>query len=311
MALGTPSSLALPDGVVVLQRGWLSSNNVVIVGARGGAVVDTGYATHAEQTVQLVRSALQGRPLHTIANTHLHSDHCGGNAALQAAFPSASTRIPPGLASAVKAWDPVALTFEPTGQFCPRFRWQELLTPGRDVKLGDLVWQVHAAPGHDPHSVILFEPRTRCLISADALWENGFGVVFPELEGTDAFEAVRGTLDLIDDLAPKIVIPGHGAVFTDVRSALANARSRLDAYEESPERHATHAAKVLLKFKLLELQQVSLDQFLVWARRTSYFALVHGRWFDNDPLEDWIHRLVDELVASRVARIDTGVIHNA
>jgi hypothetical protein len=32
------------------------------------------------------------------------------------------------------------------------------------------------------------------LISADALWENGFGVVFPELEGDDAFAIVAATL---------------------------------------------------------------------------------------------------------------------
>jgi hypothetical protein len=34
---------------------------------------------------------------------------------------------------------------------------------------------------------VLFEPQGAS-ISADALWENGFGVVFPELEGADAFE---------------------------------------------------------------------------------------------------------------------------
>jgi glyoxylase-like metal-dependent hydrolase (beta-lactamase superfamily II) len=28
--------------------------------------------------------------------------------------------------------------------------------------LGSRPWQVHAAPGHDPHSVILFEPERRC-----------------------------------------------------------------------------------------------------------------------------------------------------
>jgi glyoxylase-like metal-dependent hydrolase (beta-lactamase superfamily II) len=44
--------------------------------------------------------------------------------------------------------------------------------------------------GHDPHSVILFEPVSRVLISADALWERGFGVIFPELEGVEAFDEV-------------------------------------------------------------------------------------------------------------------------
>ena len=59
------------------------------------ALVDTGYATHAPQTLALVQQALGARPLDLIVNTHLHSDHCGGNALLQAAWPcrTADSRI--------------------------------------------------------------------------------------------------------------------------------------------------------------------------------------------------------------------------
>src|SRR3954463_9291107 len=78
----------LPSSVYVLERGWLSSNNVLFLGAQETALVDTGYVTHAEQTLALVEHVLneQGRAprLDRIINTHLHSDHCGGNAALQA-----------------------------------------------------------------------------------------------------------------------------------------------------------------------------------------------------------------------------------
>ena len=59
----------------------------------------------------------------------------------------------------VQSWDEDALSFRATGQQCPRFRFDGLLEPGQDVALGDSAWQVHAAPGHDPHSIILFEPR--------------------------------------------------------------------------------------------------------------------------------------------------------
>ena len=83
----------------------------------------------------------------------------------------------------MRHWDPVALSYGPTGQHCERFRFDGLLRPAAKIVLADLLWQVHAAPGHDPHSVVLFEPGSRTLISADALWENGFGIVFPELLG--------------------------------------------------------------------------------------------------------------------------------
>ncbi|MDB5914038.1 MAG: beta-lactamase domain protein [Ramlibacter sp.] len=301
----------LPQGVTVLERGWLSSNNVVICGRSAAAVVDSGYWTHAEQTVRLVEAVVGTRQVATLVNTHLHSDHCGGNAALQQRFPGVRTRIPPGLAEAVQVWDTVALTYQPTGQFCPRFTADSVLTPGSPVMLGDSSWEVYAAPGHDPNSVVLFEPDSRTLISADALWQNGFGVVFQELEGEQAFDEVAETLDLIEDLHPTTVIPGHGAVFSDVDAALGRARSRLAAYQAFPSRHAAHAAKVLIKFKLLELQRVQMDELVAWAEKTPYFRLVHTRWFADVPWGTWLSQLVEELIRSRAAERVGSLLINA
>jgi glyoxylase-like metal-dependent hydrolase (beta-lactamase superfamily II) len=301
----------LPKGVTVLERGWLSSNNVVICGESGAAMVDSGYWSHAEQTVRLVEAVTGAGEVATLVNTHLHSDHCGGNAALQQRFPEMTILIPPGLAPAVEVWDTVALTYEPTGQSCPRFAADGLLSPGTPVMLGDWSWDVYAAPGHDPNSVVLFEPESRTLISADALWQNGFGVVFPELEGERAFDEVAATLDLIEGLHPRMVIPGHGAVFSDVGAALERARSRLEAYVASPTRHAAHAAKVLIKFKLLELQRVPLDELASWAEKTPYFRLVHTRWFADSRWEPWFSQLVTDLVRSRAAERVGDLLINA
>src|SRR5512140_116048 len=125
----------LPPGMTVFERGWLSANNILFHGNGPTALVDSGYATHAQQTVTLVQHALGARPLNLLLNTHLHSDHCGGNAALQAAFHGVATRIPPGLADQVHRWDTMALSYEPTGQQCPRFRAEGLLAPGAEIKL--------------------------------------------------------------------------------------------------------------------------------------------------------------------------------
>jgi glyoxylase-like metal-dependent hydrolase (beta-lactamase superfamily II) len=295
---------------LVLQRGWLSSNVVVLTGPSEAAVVDSGYWTHSTQTVELVARAAGDLPVGTLVNTHLHSDHCGGNAALQARWPGVQTLIPPGLAAAVRQWDPVALTYTPTGQHCPPFRFDRTLQPGTTVHLGERAWNVLAAPGHDPHSVILFEESSGTLISADALWQNGFGVVFPELEGEHAFREVAGTLDLIERLGPAVVIPGHGGVFTDVAAALERARSRLAAYEAQPAKHAAHAAKVLLKFKLLELQTVPQAQFMAWAESTPYFRIVRQRWFPERSPAEWLGSLIADLVRSGAARIEGATLSN-
>lgn len=301
----------LPAGVTVFERGWLSSNNVLICGQAGCALVDSGYSTHSAQTRALVAHALNGRSLDLLLNTHLHSDHCGGNAALQQAYAALQTHIPPGHAAFVQDWNPHALTYTPTGQTCPRFRFDAVLQPGTDIKLGDTPWQVHAAPGHDPHSVILFEPASAVLISADALWERGFGVVFPELEGADAFGAVADTLDLIEALAPAVVIPGHGRVFTDVGTSIAFARERLRAFQANPAKHIQHAAKVLLKFKLLETQSQTLPSFVAWAQGTPYFAQIHRTHFAETRFEQWAEGLVDDLVRVGAARREGDWLHNA
>ena len=305
-----PPPLALPPSVRVFQRGWLSSNNILVSDARHAALIDSGYCTHSAQTVALVQSALNGQALDLLLNTHLHSDHCGGNAALQAAYPALRTQIPPGLAHAVEPWTPSQLSFEATGQSCPPFHIDALLQPGSTLTLGGLEWQVHAAPGHDPHSVVLFVPQARLLISADALWENGFGVVFPELDGEDAFDEVGATLDLIEDLKPVTVIPGHGAPFTAVEQALQTARKRLDYFQRQPERPRNYAAKVLLKFKLLEQQNTSVDALVDWAVSTPY---IKGLAASGDT-EISAHALVSDwlaqLVKSGAAALDGDRVSN-
>ena len=295
----------------MFERGWLSSNNVLFEGTAGTSLVDTGYVAHATQTVALVQSALGARPLDRVLNTHLHSDHCGGNALLQSVYPNVLTAIPPGEAPAVQNWDEDMLSYRATGQECPRFHFDELLQPGQEITLADVPWQVHAAPGHDAHAVVLFEPSTRTLISADALWEHGFGVVFPELVGEPSFEEVATTLDLIESLRPTVVIPGHGSVFADVQTALSASRSRLSAFVQSPERHARHALKVLLKFKLLAVQRLSMQTYEDWLAATPYVALVRDRFFPGTPLIELGAELAFELVHANAAVHEDGTLCNA
>ena len=299
---------ALPTGVTVIERGWLSANNILLQGADSATLVDSGYVTHQAQTLALVGQALNGRTLDLLVNTHLHSDHCGGNQALQAHYPALQTWIPPGLASAVQGWQEDALSYKPTGQNCPPFHFNGLLQPGSTHCWADMDWQVHAAPGHDPHSVILFAPEHRLLMSADALWQNGFGVVFPELVGVDAFDEVAQTLDLIERLNPATIIPGHGAVFTEVAPALTLARSKLESFAKTPEKHARYGAKVLLKFKLLEWGQISRADFDAWSTQVPYLDDLHARFGMGHDRKTWLDMMLAELERSGAMQVQEGIL---
>jgi glyoxylase-like metal-dependent hydrolase (beta-lactamase superfamily II) len=300
------------DRLTVLERGWLSSNNILIHAAGdepGAVLVDAGHVNHAEQTVALVHHALQGSRLDRIVNTHLHSDHCGGNATLQRAF-GVPVIIPPGGVEAVRAWDASGLTYEASGQRCERFEVAGTMLPGEAFVAGGRRWQVLAAPGHDPDSVMLFDAENGVLISADALWEHGFGVVFPEITGEPGFDDVGAVLDLIETLPVKVVIPGHGAPFTDVAAALARARSRLAGFQADPARHARHAVKVLIKYHVMEEQRQPLDELLRWAVATPMLGELwarHGARRSASPAA-WSEGFVRELVTAGVLGLTDGVV---
>ena len=307
--MATDQTLIIP-GLQVFERGWLSANNILLTDAHSATLIDSGYVTHDSQTLMLVQSALNGRTLDQLLNTHLHSDHCGGNAILQKHFPAMRTFIPPGESKAVAVWNESALSYQPTGQLCPRFQFDSLLQPGQVLHLANLEWQVLAAPGHDPHSVILFETSHRILISADALWANGFGVVFPELEGVAAFDEVSQTLDLIESLQAKWIIPGHGAIFQDVSTALTVARKKLDGFVHNPEKHARYGAKVLLKYKLLELHQSAKPKFMDWAAGIRYIQVLHQTYAPHMSAHEWIEELLQDLQRSNALSIQEDMLVN-
>jgi glyoxylase-like metal-dependent hydrolase (beta-lactamase superfamily II) len=257
--------LNLPPQIQVLQRGWLSSNNILIRDHAGATLIDSGYVKHAEQTLALLRHALGGAPLAWLINTHCHSDHMGGNAAVARAY-GCRISIPAGEAPAIAAWDDARLILRYTGQEAERFSFTDTIAAGDVLQLGELEWQALAAPGHDMNALMFYAPEARLLISGDALWENGFGVIFAELMGVEGgFAGTRATLEAIARLDVATVIPGHGAPFAEPGRALEIAFQRLDAYERDPAKLARHALKVMLSFSLMieeKLIEADLPRFL-------------------------------------------------
>ena len=301
----------LPSGFIFLQRDWLSSNSLLLKQPESAYLFDSGYVTHAQLLVDFLKHQLGDQPLQVLINTHLHSDHCGGNALIQSTYENVQIWVPATQFNAVNAWDEDALSYQITGQLCTRFQATDAVSPNDSLQIHGLSWKAFSSKGHDNDSLIFFQPDHGLLLSADALWENGFGVVFPELEGEDAFAQVAATLDVIEQLSPQVVIPGHGPVFVDAPRAIDGARRRLDGFVRNPGKHALYAAKVLLKYKLLEWQQISLQDLAAWAQATPYFGMLRERHFADQAEVEWLGSLSDELVRSGAATRQGDMLHNA
>jgi glyoxylase-like metal-dependent hydrolase (beta-lactamase superfamily II) len=240
----------LPGGVKVAQRDWLSANHVLLQGESGRVIIDTGYVAHAEQTRACVEAAFGSFALDLVVNTHCHSDHMGCNAYLQR-WTHAPIAIPVGERDAIASWDETELCLNYADQQCERFTPSLYLHAEETHAWGNLQWNAIAAPGHNDATLMFYNPTHRILLTADALWEHSFGFVPPRAWDAGALARARAALDTIAALKVDIVVPGHGAPFTDIRAALGRAYARLEALEASDERVARQIAKVMFVYSIL------------------------------------------------------------
>ena len=296
-------SMQLPPGMAVIQRGWLNANHVLFRenDHDGAVLIDSGYVTHADATLALLRQAdaLGQRPLARVLNTHCHSDHMGGNARLQREY-GAQVWVPEAEAPHIHSWDQAALWLDAAGQQAEPFRVDGLLRPGETLLLGQTEWQVLAAPGHRMEALMFYAPEFRILISGDALWQNGLGAVLPDAD-LAGLAAAQATLELIAALDIDWVIPGHGAPFANVAQALQTASRRLLQWRDNPQRWALSLLKSLLLFNLLEMGSMPLVQLPDYLGRLSLLQQSSHILLQR-PVAELAQQVVTELEQMRVVR---------
>jgi glyoxylase-like metal-dependent hydrolase (beta-lactamase superfamily II) len=294
--------------VRVIERGWLNCNQVVMLAPRDNVVVDSGYCTHRERTLELLAgpAGLDRQPLERLVNTHCHSDHMGGNAAIANAYGCRIT-IPAGEVKHVVPWTPQSAWMEEFDQRADPFHFDDTIAPGQSFEGAGLEWDAYAAPGHDMDALMFHEPVNRVLITGDALWENGMGFVWPEEGANPYIEAARESLATIERLDPVLVIPGHGAPFGDVRGAIARVRERLAAFEKDPAKNARHVVKVMFVFALLDRQEMSVSDVAAYVGRVPCYRRMSRRFLgmDDAALAEF---LLCDLARSGAIAIRDGVV---
>jgi glyoxylase-like metal-dependent hydrolase (beta-lactamase superfamily II) len=302
---------SLPPQLQVFVRDWLSSNNVLLRSRDGHVLIDSGYGRNASLTLGLLVSpqGIADEPLAKLVNTHCHSDHMGGNAAIQAHY-RCPVALPEGEAPLIASWDEKTLLLAYCDQHVDKFRVDEIVKPGASYTWGDLQWQAIAAPGHDMGALVFYNPEHRILVSGDALWENGFGIVMPPEVDPSALPATRATLETLGQLDVRIVIPGHGKPFGNVSAALDRAFRRIEALEADSLRAARHALKALLSFALLDKQGMLLADLPGYLDRVGVYRDFNARFFRLSPA-GLAERLVGELERAGAARRDGGWLRPA
>lgn len=271
----------LPLCVRVIIRDWLNANHIVLIGRQRTVLIDSGYGRDTAQTLSKVDEVLAGRPLDWLVNTHCHSDHMGGNAAVRNAH-RCRVSIPRDEAPLIDAWDEQALWLSYADQRCERFSFDDTVAPGDEFDWGDLHWRAITAPGHDMAALMFFSEETGVLISGDALWENGFGILLPGPDRNTRLAATRATLENIARLPVRTVIPGHGQPFADVGAALERSLQRLAAFERDELRMVRHVLKVMFVFSLMDRRRLAVDELDDYLESVPLYADFNRQYLQLD-----------------------------
>lgn len=179
--------------------------------SREAMIVDPGMISRVEQSELdgiIERERLRVKYL---VNTHLHLDHCFGNAHIESKY-GVRTR-------ANKADAPLGKNIRGQAELFGIFENFENVDNIEPLEEGDVLTlggekiEVIATPGHSPGGIALYAPEDGWVITGDTLFGDG-NVGRTDLPGGDYRELMKSVEKLHGLPGSTRLLPGHGAVST-------------------------------------------------------------------------------------------------
>ncbi len=293
------------DDIVFLQARWPSANSYLMT-SDPPVLVDTGYHTE----LAALEAALAGhgvglRDIGLIINTHAHSDHIGGNSAIQArsGAPIAMHEYE-GRPINQGDWWGAGLRY--LQQEAPPFRVARYLHDGDVLRFGDLRLEVLHVPGHSSGSVALYERSREALIVGDVFHANDVGWINVPLEGAIAVYNARQSIERLRRLPIRRAYSGHGPALTDVAESAQAAIGRIESFIADPRRMALHGMKRVFVFALMIHGGIADHDIVAYLRKTLWFPEFCVRYFATESVEAVAGRLRDELMSSGAVAVRDG-----
>jgi glyoxylase-like metal-dependent hydrolase (beta-lactamase superfamily II) len=304
--------VTLPPNIAFIERDWLSANHIMFRDGESATLVDSGYGKFNDVTFAKVDGVLEqwDHPsLDRIINTHIHSDHIGGNAELQRAHRGCSITVPVEEQPSLVNWDSPEQMLSYADQECERFAWDDVIEPGQQIQLGGEAWNAIATPGHDMGSLVFYSPKLRILISADALWEHSSGFVPPQAIDAKPLAAQRATFNRLSELDVALVIPGHGPMFTDYMGALSRASAKLEAFAADDMKIAKSVVKAMFIYSMMWRGEVALADVPAYVGRIGVHRDYNAQFFrmSDEAYANW---LVNEAVRAGKVRVDGALLRS-
>ncbi|MEM7312534.1 MAG: MBL fold metallo-hydrolase [Planctomycetota bacterium] len=169
-------------------------------------IVDPGF--DADKITQAIQQANLS-PV-AILNTHGHSDHIAGNAAMKSEWPDIPLLI--GTGDAPKLTDPTLNLSAAYGLPITSPPADKLVNAGDRIEFAGIQMSVRETPGHSPgHVVFVIEQSERpwVVVGGDVLFQGSIGRTdFPDGDHEALLTAIREQMYTLPD--DTIVLTGHG-----------------------------------------------------------------------------------------------------
>jgi cyclase len=192
-------------------------NITVQVGKDGVMLVDTGFAPLAPKAMAEIRKLSDG-PVRWIVNTHVHTDHTGGNAEMAKLGMTRESVGAPRIVAQSNVLNRMT-TPAPGEPKIPEAAWpnDEYFLPSKDFFFnGEAVVVYHVPAAHTDGDSIVFFRRSDVLSTGDVFTPGSYPIIDLARGGS-----VKGEIDalnrIIDITVPAkyqeggtLVIPGHG-----------------------------------------------------------------------------------------------------
>jgi len=244
--------------VVPYQRG-ATVNCYLLRGEKGYTVIDTG--SYSVEMVQIWENLLNsGMTLEQVVITHAHPDHLGmaGWLKQRLGIPIGMSRISYEEMADIRRKSltlpdcgedhPNAFYLKHGGPSIPENGFVRMMSPlhvepdflfedGQMLRLGTGCFQAIWTPGHSNDHFCLYNQQDGTLISGDhVLGEISPVIIIESEEDENPLFDYFQSLQRIRELPAKLVLPGHGPVFSDLQQRIAEIwQSHLDRMEQMRE----------------------------------------------------------------------------
>lgn len=94
------------------------------------------------------------------------------------------------------------------------------LSDGQKISMGEYQFKVIWTPGHSPGHICLYEPNLKALISGDHVLPTITPHVSQFIANTNPLEDYLKSLEKVEKLDVKVVLPAHEKIFTDLNGRI-------------------------------------------------------------------------------------------